>query len=215
MQRQVSGVAEATRSGHSSGGFDLRGDGSGSVRAYWYDTFEVRSNSLAAGTPVNLALGVNLNIADMYAPADLGACSVGGTGGCASALASIHFAGPDCCTLASKEVRTPLLGEPTGGFITNGTGSGTYATAVGATFTLVGVLRLNAFVNVNYDDAYAAKVAASAVFNIDPTTPDAFLVSGSGVNYGALAPVPEPHAWAMLLAGLAGISLFARRRRVA
>jgi hypothetical protein len=216
-QGALAGQFAVWRAGHSPDGFDLRGNGGASADLLWTDTFTINSGSLAFGTPVTVTVSVALTVAQLFSSPDLGACSIGGHGGCAGARAIFHWgAGYDAPWLAYAEARTPRMGEEPGpdGWVVSPHNPDTvsFASYVGQSFVLSGDLRLGGGVDVDWDQSFTAGGAASALFTVDVSTEGAGYLTASGADYRAAAAVPEPAGWAMLGLGLALVA-GARRRR--
>lgn len=166
------------------------------VNSWWSDTFVVESSTLAPGTLVTLDLRVDW------------AYSISLTAGADSltrAEASLHFSGPDCCNLVTLVQGNKYDTADPGTSLT-----GSLLTHVGDTFTLVGVLRLDAGVTGGTVGGTAWSQGSADYF----ITPQAgvSLSTGSGHDYSFGAPVPEPQSWALMGLGLLGVSAVARRR---
>lgn len=166
----------------------------GEGRDYWVDTFTVTSGSLAAGTPVELRLRVDV------------AADVDTTGyGQGYALAVIGT-GLDAGWLTGVDTRVVGEGAHTGSY--------SFMTWVGANVTLVGQLVARAWTEgTNGHGAATAKTNASANFIVESLTAGAGYVTASGHRYVVpTSPVPEPQTWALLLGGMAGLALWRRRQ---
>jgi PEP-CTERM motif len=167
----------------------------GEGRDYWVDTFTITSDNLAAGTPVTLSLGVDLD-------ANLASSGYGQ----GFALAVIGT-GLDAGWLTGVDTRVVGAGRKQA--------SGSFLSYVGGSVTLVGQLVSRAWSEAsNGAGAGSASTQATARFTVESLTPGAAYRSASGHSYAVPAsPVPEPSAVWLLLAG-AGVAVAARTRRV-
>ncbi|RVT54466.1 PEP-CTERM sorting domain-containing protein [Rubrivivax albus] len=128
------------------------------------------------------------------------------------AAAAFHLSGWDAPWLTGLELRT---GEGQANTRLDGvfSQSTVFATTVGQTVHLVGDLSLN----VNHRSSPQARdwgsayTNGSAVYRVDVLTAGADVTTASGFSYAT--PVPEPGAWALMLAGLCAVGPWARRRR--
>lgn len=182
--------------------------GAASMRDAWSDLFTIQSATLAAGTPVQLQLTVQLDIS-------MSAVDPDGAGGSASAAArsaaAFHFGGWDAPWITGLD-----LGAGTGhaSSVLNGIfSSSTFVnTAVGQTLHLVGDMTL-AYSQRNSTAArgwFSGKSEGTASFYVDVLTPGAGYSTASNFSYAA--PVPEPAHWMLLSGGLWVVGALARRR---
>lgn len=169
----------------------------GEGRDYWVDTFTVMSNTLAAGTPVELKLSV-----------DLDATVVTSGYGKGFALAVIGT-GLDAGWITGVDTRVVGAGRREA--------VGSFSTYVGGSVTLVGQLVSRAWSeSSNGGGAGNASTDAVARFTVETMTPDAFYRTASGHAYAMpVSTVPEPSVGWLLLAGagvVAGLRLRWRGR---
>jgi hypothetical protein len=166
--------------------------GSGRVRDYFVDTFSITSPSLAFGTPVLVQLGVTLQFttfSEMTPNAGLNS----------QAIAAWHFNGPDAPWIAG--VTFDRAYESQDAFSATRSAQATFASWVGASFTLVGDMLLHtvAFATNNPSSARSS-LSADAFYTVEVITPNAGFSSVSGAAY--VAAVPEPSSMLMFGVGL-------------
>lgn len=179
--------------------------GSGRIRDYWVDEFTVTSASLLMGTPVLVKVAIELDYSAMAQRVDGGTTNI-------QAIAALHFNGPDApwITGVTYDDGGQLPAGSTGGVLRN---EATFASTVGATMHLVGDLYLYAGANASLNPSSAsASLEGTARYTVSVLTPDAAMSALSGAPY--VTPVPEPEAVAMWLAGLLGMGMLVRRRRL-
>lgn len=155
------------------------------------DKITLTSSSLPAGTPVSLRYSVLFDIA-----------TTGGAGGAPVFTVSLgRFA--DCCNAVFNQWNASMAAPPalTQGIMTWN---------VGETVDLTGRLV------VGTGQAHRAPGLATAEgtvrYFVDALDPQVQIVAASGYDYRMAAPVPEPEAWAMMVAGLALLGRHLRRR---
>lgn len=182
--------------------------GSARLRDAWSDLFTIAASSLAAGTPVTLKLTVQLDVSMLAIDPDGSAGPATATG---RAVAAFHHGGWDAPWITGLELRTGSGQEHDrlDGVFRNST---LLNTTVGETLPLVGDLSLN----VNHASSKQAREWSSSYTYgtarhwVDVLTPGVTISTASGFDYAS--PVPEPQAWALMLAGLCAVGLGARRR---
>jgi hypothetical protein len=185
--------------GQASGAADVTGyvyvDAVGEARDYWVDTFTVMSDTLAAGTPVSLKLGVTLDAAIRTSAYGQGvALAVIGTG-----LDAGWITGVDTRAVGAGHREVVA----------------SFSTYVGGSVTLVGQLLSRAWSSAsNGAGAGEASTDAVARFTVEATTPGAFYRTASGHDYAMpVSTVPEPSVWWLLVAGaVTGLCLRGRGR---
>lgn len=178
------------------------------LRDAWSDLFTIGSTTLAVGTPVQLQLTVLLDVSMLAIDPD---GAPGGASATGRAAAAFHDGGWDAPWLAGLELRT---GEGQANHQLDGvfSHSAVFATTVGQTLHLVGDLSMN----VNHSSSTQARdwssafTNGSAVYRVDALTPGVEITTASGYSYAT--PVPEPGAWALMLAGLCAVGPWVRRR---
>ncbi len=156
----------------------------GEGRDYWVDTFTITSDTLPAGTPVSLRLGV-----------DLDATVTTTSYGQGFALAVIGT-GLDAGWITGVDTRVVGAGQHSA--------VGSFMSYVGGSVTLVGQLISRAWSEAsNGAGAGSASTQATARFTVESQTPGAVYRSASHRSYAVpTSPVPEPSAALLALAGL-------------
>ncbi|MEO3690910.1 PEP-CTERM sorting domain-containing protein [Roseateles paludis] len=191
------------------GGY-TQSEAGGRVRDVWSDDFTIVSSSLTAGTPVQVQVWLSVG-ADLYANL--------GSGGWASAevTSALHFDGQDNPWITGVSFKA---GDISGANSISGGSevvTATFASAVGAHFTLVNDLVVNASAGGAPKSPREALAKGVAAFGMQVLTAGAGHVSASNTSYvpGPVALVPEPGSYALMLAGLVGVAVVARRRTLA
>ena len=163
----------------------------GSGESGLLDYFVVQSNILAPATPVTIYFRTALdasysqqsNNAYLRRSAQLVASTTGGA-------AYLNFAPGD----PSQSVAFSFLAY------------------VGVQFSASLDLRGDLGVDVNPQQSGSADIDATGRMWLDVGSPDARLVSSSGYDYSSAIATPEPGSLILLLTGLSGIGVVARRR---
>lgn len=169
------------------------GDGWGEVgyMGTFNDKITLTSSTLPAGTPVQLRYSVLFDVA-----------TSGGAGGAPVFTVSLgQFA--DCCNAVFNQwnATTTAPAALTQGVLVWG---------VGQTVDLTG--RLAVGTGQAHRVPGLATAEGTVRYFVDAMDPQVQIVSASGYDYRMAAPVPEPAAWATLVAGLALLGRQLRRR---
>ena len=188
------GSISASVEGDSSQGL-ARDDTHAQYTGIWQDSFTATSATLPVGTLVDYAFTMMYELSLR--------CLVNGdtTGQFQTVAANVGFqAGTGSAFVQGNSCNTALIG----------TREFDQIIRIGATIQLEGQMNISADDNSGFHSI----VDPPTSFFIDPITPGASYVTGSGTSY--LSPtvsVPEPATLALLCIGLAGISVSSRRKQ--
>jgi len=125
-------------------------------------------------------------------------------------LGTVTAAHIHCCTDPGTNVgvatQTPsFTGFPLG--VTAGTYDHTFDMALASSYNAAFITNHGGLVSTAFNDLVAGLDAGKAYFNLHTS------VFTGGEIRGLLSPVPEPESYALLLAGLGVLTLFARRNK--
>jgi hypothetical protein len=182
----------------------------------WWDLFTVDGGGLPAGTIVDLRLSIDLVVSDFQA-------SIAAPAPYTDVVATINLGGHDAPGIAGMNV------SGTGDF----SADGIFRVAIDTPFTLYGVFithtnvddgnpidigRTSAVANYFVDVAGIENLNSASTSNFDVASNFDFgvhVITASGHDYSSIVTsgVPEPAAWAMLIAGLGMTGGMIRRRR--
>ncbi len=178
----------------------------GSIRDAWSDKFTIVSSTLAPGTPVQVQIWLSV-LGELHVSAGSGGSAV------AEVTSALHFDGQDSPWITGVRF---LAGDVNGAnSITGGSEvvTATFASWVGANFTLVNDLIVSAGATGWHNAPRDAKAEGVAAFGMQVLAAGAGYVAASGSSYaaGPVALVPEPSTAALWLLGLAGGAAWRRR----
>ena len=164
-----------------------------SYRGFFNEQLTLTSASLAPGTPVQVRYSVLFDIAT--------------TGGAdiSPQFTVSHGRFADCCHAVFNQWDSRMAPPPA---LTQGV----LQWHVGQTQDVTGQLLIN--VGQEFRAPGLATATGTVHYYVDVLDPQATLVSQSGHDYRMAAPVPEPHAWALMLAGVALLGRTLRSRKV-
>jgi hypothetical protein len=181
--------------------------GEGRVRDAWAEQFTIISSQLAPGTPVQVQVWLTVS----------GSLSAqrGPSGGYAVAdvTSALHFDGYDAPWITGASFSAGGMG-PSADYSAKGGSrqvSATFASAVGSQFTLAHDLVVWAHAEGGPGNPATANAQGAAYFAMQVMTPGAGYMTASGSSYLS-SPVPEPHALALLLAGVGVVGAFGSTR---
>jgi len=125
-------------------------------------------------------------------------------------LGTVTAAHIHCCTDPGTNVgvatQTPsFTGFPLG--VTAGTYDHTFDMALASSYNAAFITNHGGLVSTAFNDLVAGLDAGKAYFNLHTS-----LFTGGEIR-GLLSPVPEPESYALLLAGLGVLTIFARRNK--